>query len=117
MIFIYISLLINICVAGFWGVVLSRNIRFMRADEAFGTDSPARRILGCLYLTIALASIVPLFKPSLLISICSVLFSLQIFYKLCSFVSLPHIKNPVIASNLLIAALHGVSLYILLTKM
>lgn len=116
MIIVYASLVVNVLVAGFWGVILFRNMRFVPADKAFGTDSPARRILGCLYLAIALLSLVPFLVTSLLAPICLILFSIQILYKTLSFVSLPRIKNPVIAANLLIATLHAVSVYVLLAR-
>jgi hypothetical protein len=88
----------------------------MSADKVFGGDSPARRILGCLYLGITLFSVVPFINGAFLLPICLVLFSMQIFYKLYSFASLPNIKNPVIASNIAIALLHSVSLYVLLNR-
>ena len=116
MIIVYISLVVNILVAGFWGVILSRNTPFVPADKVFGVDSPARRILGCLYVGIALFSLVPFINASLLVPICLVLFSIQILYKVLSFVSLPRITNPVIASNLFIAVLHGTSVYFLLAQ-
>ncbi len=113
MLVVYFSLIINILVAGFWGIVLSFIYKNAAADYAFGKDSPARRILGNMYAAIALASIVALLSPPLLREIVLVLFPLQMLYKLLSFLTARNKRNPVIISNVCIAVLHSISLYLL----
>ncbi len=109
---VYVSLLVNILVAGFWGGVLFRN-SYPNLTKVFGVDSPGLRILSSLYSAIALASIVAVVFPAHLISIVLVLFPLQIFYKLLSVIAVKDIKNPVVISNIFIALLHSVSLYLI----
>ncbi len=98
-----IALVANIIVAGFWGVTLL--LRRCAATETFGADSPARRILACLYLAIAGASSVALAYPALTIAIVTTLFPLQIGYKLMTVFALPSVRHPVAVSNVLIALL------------
>ncbi len=113
MILVYFSLAINILVAGFWATVLSCNIKSIPADRAFGIDTVARRILGNLYLAIAIASIVSVALPTLLPQIIIVLFPIQILYKVISFITAQNKHNPVIISNVCIATLHIISLFVL----
>jgi hypothetical protein len=79
----------------------------------FGVDSPGLRILSSLYTAIALASLVAIVSPSHTVAIVTVLFPLQIFYKLFSVLAVNDIKNPVVISNICIALLHCVSLYVI----
>jgi len=113
---IYLSLIINILVAGFWGIVLSFNIKSAPADRAFGQNTTARTILGNIYLAIALASVIAVTFQSLFFSIIITLFPLQIFYKLLTLLTAKHKLNPVIISNVCIAILHSFSLYLLITQ-
>lgn len=113
MILVYISLIINIAVAGFWGIVLSFNLKSNPADTGFGADAVSRRILGNLYLAIATISILPFIEPKSLEVIVGVLFPMQIFYKVLSFLTVKDKKNPVTISNIIIAVIHSISLYIL----
>ncbi len=98
-----IALVVNIVVAGFWGVTLL--LRHQTAVDTFGADSPARRILACLYLAIAGASVIALVNPALTSTIITTLFPLQIGYKLLTVLTLPSPRHPVALSNLLIAFL------------
>lgn len=109
---VYMSLAVNILVAGFWGSVLFRN-SYPNLSKVFGSDSPGLRILSSLYSAIAVASVIAVIFPEYTIAIVSVLFPLQIFYKLLSVVAVKNIKNPVVVSNVFIALLHSVSLYML----
>lgn len=108
------SLVVNVIVAGFFGVVLAFGLTRIvpHADEVFGPDSPSRRILSCLYLAIALVSIAGLAIPQFRLPIVFVLFPLQIIYKLLTLVIVRDLRNPVPWSNLAISALHGVSLWL-----
>ena len=110
---VYISLLVNIIVAGFWGSVLFCE-SYPRLSRPFGPDSPGLRILSSLYTAIAFVSLFAVIENQYLIQIVMVLFPLQIFYKLLSVVAVRDIKNPVVISNIVIALLHSVSLYLLL---
>lgn len=109
---IYLSLLVNIVVAGFWGSVLFRNA-YPKLSRPFGADTEARRILACLYIAIAVTSMVAIFNESWLIPIVTVLFSLQILYKVLTVFAVQDIRNPIVISNGAIAILHSLSLCIL----
>jgi hypothetical protein len=112
MMIIYLSLLVNIVVAGFWGIVLFRNV-YPELTRPFGLDTPARRILACVYTAIAVVSVVAVVYESVLIPVVTVLFPVQIGYKLLTVLAVQDIKNPIVISNVLIAVLHGISLYML----
>ncbi len=109
---IYLSLVVNILVAGFWGSILFRN-SYPAQSRPFGADAPARRILACLYTAIAALSIVAVAYAPFLIPIVTILFPLQILYKLLTVFAVQNIKNPIVISNVLIAILHSISLYAL----
>jgi hypothetical protein len=110
---IILSLWVNVLVAGYMGAVtvLRAPAMLPRLDEVFGPDGPGRRILGCLYLSIAAASVVALAVPSARLLIVVVLFPLQIFYKLLTIPVVGDVRNPVPWCNLAISALHAVSLW------
>ena len=77
------SLLVNLLVAGFFGLVIGFSLRSMlpKLDVVFGPDTPSRRILACLYLAIAAASAVALLVVPLRMGIVVVLLPLHILYK------------------------------------
>ena len=80
----------------------------------------ARRILACLYGTIAAASGVALLAKALgweelFIAITLVLFSMQIVYKLATWPAVG-LGSPVVRANLAISALHAVSLAVLFSS-
>jgi len=108
------SLVVNVVVAGFFGVVLAFGLTRIlpHADAVFGPDSPSRRILSCLYLAIAIVSVVAIVLPQYRLPIVLVLFPLQIIYKLLTLVIVRDFRNPVPWSNLAISVLHGVSLWL-----
>ena len=112
------SLVVNVIVAGFFGLVTGFNINSIlpRLDVVFGPDTPSRRILSCLYLAIAAISAVALVVAPLRINIVVVLLPLQILYKLLTpfFVADP--KNPVPWWNLVISALHAASLWVVFSS-
>lgn len=115
MILLTLSHLVNVIIVTIIPVLIARDAPAMRAS--YGPDSAARRILACLYATIAVASAVALIAQlngdlALSLVIASVLFPMQITYKL---LTLPAVgwTNPVVKSNLAIAALHAVTLSVL----
>lgn len=103
-------------VAGFWGVVLFAN-KFPKLSHVFGKDSPGLRILSSVYLAIAAVSLYAIILPETATSIALVLFPLQIVYKILSVFAVRNGKNPVIISNVVIVAVHSLSLYVLLSNL
>jgi hypothetical protein len=108
------SLVINVLVAGFFGLVtgFSLNSILPKLDVVFGPDTPSRRILACLYLAIAAVSAVALLVAPLRMGIVVVLLPLQILYKMLTVFFVADWKNPVPWWNLVICAIHAASLWI-----
>jgi hypothetical protein len=94
---------VNVVVAGVVGVLLLGGARRMAA--VYGADSPARRILACLYVAIAASSAWALLEPHRLVVAAQVLFPLQILYKLATLVAVRDRANPVPWWNLGISVL------------
>ena len=111
---VYVSLVINVFVAGFWGIVLGFFPRAHFRDCPYGVDTPGSRILSSLYLAIAFLSIDALLQPDRLYSVCIFLFGFQIMYKALSAITTRDFRNPVVLSNLLIVIIHSISLGCLL---
>jgi hypothetical protein len=111
MILITISHIVNVLVAGTVAVLLLRNTPRMSA--VYGEVTPARSILASIYLAIAATSVVALAFPQYSIVIATVLFPLQIFYKILTIFTVGNVTHPVVVSNILISALHITSLLIL----
>ena len=111
--FVLLSLVVNILVAGYMGLAIGFRLHRLlpRMDAVFGPDTTARQILACLYLSIAVCSMVALADASLRLPIVLVLFPLQIFYKVLTALVVTDRGNPVTRANLAISALHGLSLY------
>lgn len=107
---VYVSLVINVIVAGFWGIILGFFPRVHFRDWPYGRDTPGSRILSSLYLTIAFLSIDALLDPDRLYSVCIFLFGFQIIYKSLSAITTRDLRNPVVLSNLLIVIIHSISL-------
>lgn len=105
-----LSLLLNIAVLV--PVCGSLLFRSRWVDTAYGPFSPARGILLSIYLAILLGSVVLMFQfnPAYVVT----MLSLQVIYKLLSLFLVGTYKNPVIISNLLIAAVHLCSIFTLL---
>ena len=114
MLIIVASLVINVLVAGFFGLATGFNLNSVlpRLDVVFGPDTPSRRILACLYLAIAAVSAVALLVFPLRMGIVVVLFPLQVLYKTLTVFFVADWKNPVPWWNLAISALHAASLWI-----
>jgi len=108
------SLVVNVLVAGFFGLATGFNLDRVlpKLDAVFGPDTPARRILACLYLAIAAVSAVALAVVPLRMSIVVVLLPLQILYKMLTLFFVADRRNPVPWWNLVISALHAASLWI-----
>ena len=79
------------------------------AIDSYGTETPARGILLAIYLSILIFSAVLLFKFDAKMVVA--LLTVQILYKLMSPIAVGTLTNPVIISNLLIAAFHLISVW------
>lgn len=77
--------------------------------RGFGTKTPARGILLSIYLTLAAASVLLLRFPAPLLV--TGLLGLQVIYKAMTPWTVGQWNNPVVLSNLGIAAFHGVTLF------
>ncbi|MEO1085467.1 MAG: hypothetical protein AAFY88_14605 [Acidobacteriota bacterium] len=100
-----LSLLLNLGVLIPVCAGLLRDAPWARA--AYGGPEPARDILLAVYLAIGLLSAVLLFAPDL--KLVTALLTLQIVYKLLTAFTVG-VANPVVASNVGIAAFHVVTL-------
>ncbi len=101
-----LSLLLNILVLVPVCGGLFRHARWTL--HAFGADTPARGILLSVYVAILLASVALLIVPSRMAI--ATLLALQILYKLTTPFTVGTLRNPVVISNLAIAAFHGMTL-------
>ena len=108
--FFYLSHIVNVLVAGMMGSLLFFNSN-SQIIEVFGPQTPARQILSCVYLSIAIMSSVALISKRKTISIAIVLFPVQIVYKILTLIAVSDILNPVPWSNLAVSILHAFSLY------
>ena len=104
---IYISLIINI-------VVLIPICSALLLDagwvnDGYGPASPARGILLSIYMAILIASVFFLFgvDPKFV----AALLAIQVLYKITTPFTVGTLQNPVVISNLLIAAFHVATLY------
>ena len=107
---VYVSLVINVMVAGFWGIVLGFFPRAHFRNWPYGGDTPGSRILSSLYLAITFFSVYALIVPDRMYSVCIFLFAFQIVYKSLSAITTRDFRNPVVLSNLLIVVIHSISL-------
>jgi hypothetical protein len=82
-----------------------------RISSVYGPDSPARGILLSVYGSILLVSLALLFKP--LPILVAPLLLVQVLYKLTTPFTVGGFTNPVVISNLLVAALHLITLYLI----
>ena len=78
-------------------------------EAAYGPATPARGILLAIYLAILVASAGLLVKP--LPHMVAALLIVQIVYKLLTPLTVGTLANPVVLSNLGIAAFHSVTLW------
>jgi hypothetical protein len=75
---------------------------------AYGADSPARAILLSIYLAILVTSTGLLFKP--VPAMVAALLLVQVLYKVTTPFTVGTVANPVVISNLAIAAFHCLTL-------
>ena len=101
------SLILNIVVLVLVCAGLIKNSE--RVRKSAGEFTPARGVLLAMYLTIAIASVILLFvrEPQLIFA----LFFMQIVYKVLTPFTVKTIKNPIVISNLFIAAFHAITVY------
>ena len=109
---ILLSLVLNVLVLVpvTFGMATSANW----VEAAYGPASPARGILLAVYLAILVGSVGFLFRP--VPEMVAVLLGVQIVYKIITPVSVATLSNPVVVSNLGIAAFHAVTLYLIVYR-
>lgn len=86
-----------------------------RISSVYGSYSPARGILLSVYGSILLVSLALLFKP--LPTLVAPLLLVQVLYKLTTPFTVGSFTNPVVISNLLVATLHLITLYLIIRAM
>ena len=96
-----IAVLIPVCAS------LIANLRW--TDAAYGPPSPARGIVLSMYLAILLISAGLLLRP--VADMVAALLIVQIVYKVTTPVTVRSLTNPVVLSNLAIAAVHAVTVH------
>ena len=106
---ILISLIVNILVLIPVCITLIGDVS--RVSGVYGEYSPARGILLSVYGAILLVSIALLFKP--LPMLVAPLLLVQILYKVTTPFTVGSFTNPVVISNLLVAVLHLITLYLI----
>jgi hypothetical protein len=99
------SLLLNIVVLVPVCYGLATNAAWTIAS--YGIATPARAILLSVYVAILVGSVVLLLREPRLVA---VLLGLQILYKLTTLLTVGTLNNPVVMSNLGIAAVHMITL-------
>lgn len=109
---IVLSLVLNVVVLAPVTFGMATNASWV--DAAYGTAGPARGILLAVYLAILVGSIGFLFRP--MPEMVAVLLGLQIVYKVITPVSVGTLSNPVVVSNLGIAAFHAVTLSLIIYR-
>lgn len=95
-----ILILIPVC----WGLAIEAKW----ADAAWGEKTPARGILLSIYLAIFIASVLILLIGSP--TLAAPLLAVQVFYKVTTPITVRSLRNPVVLSNLGIAAIHTITL-------
>ena len=110
---IRISLLVNIGVLVPVCVGLITDASW--AQQSYGASTPARGILLSIYLAICAVSAVLLVRPHPLLV--APLLLVQVIYKVTTPFTVGNLANPVVISNLLIAALHSVTLVLIVRGM
>ncbi len=82
-----------------------------RVDRVYGGSTQARGILLSIYLAITLLSLALLARPDA--RMISALLLVQVLYKVTTPFTVGTLLNPVVISNLVLAALHTVTLVVL----
>lgn len=83
-------------------------LRARWTEPAFGPPTPARGVLLSVYLAIGAASALLLVWPSP--AMATALLGVQVLYKLSTPLTVGTLRNPVVLSNLAIAAVHGITI-------
>jgi hypothetical protein len=107
---ILISLIVNVLVLIPVCIGLIGNLP--QVSRVYESYSPARGILLSVYGAILLVSIALLFKP--LPILVAPLLLVQILYKLTTPFTVGSSTNPIVISNLFVATLHLITLYLIL---
>lgn len=82
-------------------------------NAVFGTDTTARQILTCMYLTIIVISSYALIDVKQAVAIGTILFPFQIIYKVLSLILIKNKKVPVYWFNLFVAVFHSVTMIVI----
>lgn len=98
---INVAVLVPVCYALWSGAAWT--------DAAYGSDSPARGILLSIYIAILLCSVGLMAKP--VAPMVAALLLVQIIYKLTTPFTVGSFTNPVVLSNLAIAAFHSLTVW------
>lgn len=105
------SLLLNIIVL--IPVCLALILDGEKVQKSAGIFTPARGILLAMYFTILLASAILLWIDEAKMVLA--LLSIQIVYKIITPITVKTFKNPIVISNLLIAAFHLITVYTMIS--
>lgn len=103
------SLVVNIAVLLPVTLGLLFDVGWVRG--AFGPKQPGRQILLAIYMAIFFLSAALLFRPD--VGVATGLLLAQVIYKVLTPLTVGTLKNPVVVSNLAIAALHVATLFAL----
>lgn len=106
---ITISLLLNIVVLIPVCAGILANAGWVR--QSYGNESPARGILLSIYFSIIVSSVALLAIPRP--EAAAALLFVQVVYKVTTPFTVRSLKNPVVISNLFIAAFHSITLAII----
>jgi hypothetical protein len=99
--YLNIAVLIPVC----FGILSGQEF----VSRGWGMAQPSLYLLLSIYCTIFIASFYLLIRPNLYLIFS--LLSMQVIYKMLSPIFVGSLQNPVVISNLAIAAVHLVSLY------
>lgn len=103
---IYVSLILNIVVLV--PIVVLMALQAKIVDDTWGPFTAARGILWSIYFAILVVSTALLFLP--IPAFIAALLSVQVIYKITTPFTVGRIGHPVVISNLVISAVHAVTL-------
>lgn len=109
---IYISLILNIVVLV--PIVVLMALKAKLVDDTWGPFTAARGILWSIYFAILVVSIALLFLP--IPAFIAALLSVQVIYKITTPFTVGRIRHPVVISNLVISAVHAVTLVTIFSR-
>ena len=115
MVFLVVSLMVNVVVFGLYPIaLLGHGVTML---NAYGPDTPARRTVACIYGSLAvlsfaaLVSVAVLRETSVLVQIATVILPFQILFIALTRWSIGG-RNPLANANLAIAALHLIAVLV-----